>query len=218
MNYGLSVFSHYTYNPYGILTRINTGNKILAPEEDGGEVLIMGTGLYFRSNKSNQRNPYNPSDREDDYNRLPSAPDMSHCDPGDVILGPISDDYVGTVGLAGTGFGGSAAWTAAEVWLENGKVWTKSLTAMKGIGNAVGGVGFVLTGANMYLKYQNNTLNTSDWVDFGASAILLGAGLALTAPVSIGIVVGVGTVYGIYRLAAGEKADIWINKNFGFRP
>jgi hypothetical protein len=40
----------------------------------------------------------------------------------------------------------------------------------------------------------------------------------LINPIGIGILVGVGIGYGIYRLSAGEKADIWINKNFGFRP
>ena len=30
--------------------------------------------------------------------------------------------------------------------------------------------------------------------------------------------VGVGMAYGVYRLAGGERADIWINDKFGFRP
>jgi RHS repeat-associated protein len=46
MNYGLSVFSHYTYNPYGILTRINTGNKIL--ESVPGEDPIAEDGTILR--------------------------------------------------------------------------------------------------------------------------------------------------------------------------
>ena len=33
-------------------------------------------------------------------------------------------------------------------------------------------------------------------------------------PAGIGIVVFGGVVYGIYRLSAGEKADIWINEKF----
>jgi hypothetical protein len=28
----------------------------------------------------------------------------------------------------------------------------------------------------------------------------------------------VGIGYGIYRLSAGEQADIWINKHFGYKP
>ena len=36
--------------------------------------------------------------------------------------------------------------------------------------------------------------------------------------IGIGIVVGAGMGYGIYRLAGGEKADNFINEKFGFRP
>ena len=53
-------------------------------------------------------------------------------------------------------------------------------------------------------------------VDLGASLVLLGAGIIAINPVSVGLVVLGGTVYGIYRLAAGEKADAWLNENFGF--
>jgi RHS repeat-associated protein len=58
MNYGLPVFSHYTYNPYGILTRINTGNKVLEPEEEGGEIL---RGLFNSADSTilNYRYAYN---------------------------------------------------------------------------------------------------------------------------------------------------------------
>ena len=33
-------------------------------------------------------------------------------------------------------------------------------------------------------------------------------------PVTIWFVVFGGIVYGVYRIAAGEKADIWINEQF----
>ena len=42
-------------------------------------------------------------------------------------------------------------------------------------------------------------------------------GLMSSRPVGLGVVVGVGIGYGIYRLSAGEKADILINTYFGYR-
>jgi hypothetical protein len=60
--------------------------------------------------------------------------------------------------------------------------------------------------------------NMNDYVELSAFGGFLIIGLALINPVSIGVLVGVSIGYGIYRLSAGEQADIWINKHFGYKP
>ena len=131
--------------------------------------------------------------------------------------GQLSHGFSNTSGLVGTVWGGGAATAAAETAAEIGK-WTSSLKYMKIGGNILGAVGTGMTAWNTIVKRNNGTDNTADYVDLGASALLLGFGLILTNPIGIGIIVGIGMGYGIYRLSAGEKADVWINDNFGFRP
>lgn len=59
--------------------------------------------------------------------------------------------------------------------------------------------------------------NTSDFVALSASATLVTLGLIISAPVSTGLIVLAGVGYGVYRIAYGDEADVWINNNFGIR-
>jgi hypothetical protein len=90
------------------------------------------------------------------------------------------------------------------------------MTGMRAVGGAIGVIGFAPTAYNSVVKWVNGTINTSDVIDLSISGGLLAAGLLLTNPVGIGLVVGAGLVYGIYRLGWGENNDIWIDENFGF--
>ena len=196
------------------------------------------TGLFQEVNEGNDesiRPPFDYNDARDDRNDDESTYDpFSQFDSFDMdgMYGPwdqtyepvqpnrgggagLSHEVVGTTGLFGNVFGGSAAWSAAETAVGSG--WTNSLKYVKIGGNLLGGVGTVLTGINAIDKGLNRTLNTADLVDLGASLSLLGAGVLLTNPVGIGVVVIGGVVYGVYRLAAGEQADAWLNSKFGFR-
>jgi RHS repeat-associated protein len=107
-----------------------------------------------------------------------TPPNIIDSDEG-VLLVPISDEYVNTIGLTSTTFGGSVVWAAAETAFGNAGIWTNSLKYMRVGGNLVSGVGTGATLYNVGVKWNNNTDNTADYVDLGASGILLAAGLML---------------------------------------
>jgi hypothetical protein len=128
----------------------------------------------------------------------------------------INEEIVGGAGFAGTIYGGALSMTVSE--MRAACDLFKGIGIMRVAGGALGGVGAGLAGINVGYKIIKGTHNTADYVDLGASAVLLITGLMLTNPIGIGLVVGVGMAYSIYRLAAGEQADILINNKFGFRP
>ena len=122
----------------------------------------------------------------------------------------LPNDIVNGSGMTGNIVGGAASMTAAEMFFESNRIWTTSSKYMKIGGNIGGGIGFGMTGYNTFVKINNGTVNTSDWVDLGASAVIFGVGIAFP-PLGVGLGLG----YGIYRLGWGDKADTLINKNFG---
>lgn len=133
---------------------------------------------------------------------------------GDPQLGLIN--HSDPIGLASTVWGGSITAGASEA-ARSGKYLANAVKYTKVGGNIIGGVGFGVTAYNVGAKYVNGTDNTSDYVDLAASGALLGAGFLVSNPVGWGILIGAGVTYGIYRIAAGDEADAWINENFGFR-
>ena len=165
------------------------------------------------------RDDRNDWDTRDDYDYDPFG-FGGQIQPGDDPPRPPTSGTggagQGAASLGGTVWGGAMSWGAAETAFPT-KVWTTSLKVMKYGGSAVGAVGLGITGIHTGIKAYNKTDNTSDWVDLGASTLLLGFGLMLTNPVGVGIVVGAGIAYGIYRIGWGEQADIRINEKFGFR-
>lgn len=50
------------------------------------------------------------------------------------------------------------------------------------------------------------------------SLVMLLTGVLISNPVGLTVLAVGGIGYGIYRLAAGDDSDAWINENFGFRP
>ena len=84
-------------------------------------------------------------------------------------------------------------------------------------GTVLGTIGLGVTAYNFGAKYVNDTHDTAHYVDLAASGALLGAGFLVSNPIGWGVLIGAGVTYGIYRIAAGDEADAWINENFGFR-
>ena len=120
------------------------------------------------------------------------------------------------IGLASTVVGGSVSAGVSEA-ARSGKYLANVVKYTKVGGNVLGGVGFGVTAYNVYAKNANGVDNTADYVDLAASGALLGVGFLVSNPVGWGILIGAGVTYGIYRIAAGDEADAWINENFGFR-
>lgn len=80
----------------------------------------------------------------------------------------------------------------------------------------MGAAGLGISAYNTSVKLIFDEENTSDWVDLTASGALVWAGVAASAPVTVGLVVVGGLGYGIYRIGWGDSADLWINNNFGY--
>ena len=125
-------------------------------------------------------------------------------------------DHSDPIGLASTVWGGSISAGASEA-ARSGKYLTNAVKYAKVGGNVLGGVGFAVTTYSVGAKIYYGTDNTSDYVDFAASGALLGAGFLVSNPIGWGILIDAGVTYGVYRIAAGDEADAWINENFGFR-
>lgn len=130
-------------------------------------------------------------------------------------LQSIPNEIANGIGLESTLVGGSASSAAADLKYAGEAV--SSYKYLKVGGNIVSGFGLGVTYYNFNVKYQNGTENTADWVDLGANSTLFTLGLFITNPVGVGILVGAGIGYGIYRISGGDNADKWINDKFGYK-
>lgn len=115
-------------------------------------------------------------------------------------------------------WGGAATLTYADEIANGVSTTTKGMAYLRVGGNALGGLGFAATTYNNVVKIQNGTLNTACVVDWWISGGMLLTGVLISNPVGLSVLAVGGFGYGVYRLAAGDVADAWINSNFGFRP
>jgi len=122
------------------------------------------------------------------------------------------------IGLGGSLWGGAATVTYADEIANGVSLTSKGMTYLRVGGNTLGGLGFAATSYNNVVKIQNGTFNTADAVDWGVSGGMLLTGVLISNPVGLTVLAVGGIGYGIYRLAAGDATDAWINENFGFRP
>jgi hypothetical protein len=120
------------------------------------------------------------------------------------------------VNLTSTIIGGSVSAGASDA-ARSGRYLTRVVNGTKVGGSILGGVGFGVTAYNVGAKYVNGKDNTADYVDLAFSGGFLAAGFLVSNPIGWGVLIGAGVSYGIYRIAAGDVADAWINEKIGFR-
>ncbi|MBG0781695.1 MAG: VCBS repeat-containing protein [Bacteroidales bacterium] len=141
--------------------------------------------------------------------------DVSHNRIGFV---PLDAGTERGIGLFGSLWGGAATMTYADEVANGVSATSKGMIYFKVGGNTLGGLGFAATSYNNWVKIQNGTINTADYVDWGVSGGMLLTGVLISNPVGLTVLAIGGIGYGVYRLAAGDATDAWINENFGFRP
>lgn len=79
----------------------------------------------------------------------------------------------------------------------------------------MGGLGVFITAASAYADWVSGKFNTSNAIDLAINGIIIGA--ALFPPTAIAAI-GIGVVYGIYRVTPLAKtADAWIDEQIGFK-